>query len=150
MFFFHWSLSDSKSLQVSNTFLSIQADLNNLVGLHRFSRFSGIVPSATITMGITVTFMFHFFSFFLILSQGLDIYLSFHLLLILLCGMPGRQSPIFIRFSFLFIIIIYSFRVFHISVSWWFFTGVWVTASLLKSPGLLSVFWPFLAVLSFR
>ena len=26
------------------------------------------------------------------------------------------------------IIIIYSFRVFHISVSWWFFTGVWVTA----------------------
>ena len=34
-------------------------------------------------------------------------------------------------------------RVFHISVSWWFFTGVWVTASLLKSPGLFSVFWPF-------
>ena len=28
-------------------------------------------------------------------------------------------------------------RVFHISVSWWFFTGVWVTASLLKSPGLV-------------
>ena len=39
------------------------------------------------------------------------------------------------------IIIIYSSRVFHISVSWWFFTGVWVTASLLKSPGLVSVFW---------
>ena len=36
----------------------------------------------------------------------------------------------------------YSLRVFHISVSWWFFTGVWVTASFLKSPGLLSVFWP--------
>ena len=35
------------------------------------------------------------------------------------------------------IIIIYSFRVFHISVSWWFFTGVWVTASLLKCPGLV-------------
>ena len=28
-----------------------------------------------------------------------------------------------------------SFRVFHISVSWWFFTGVWRTASL-KFPGL--------------
>ena len=27
---------------------------------------------------------------------------------------------------------------FHISVSWWFFTGVWGTASLLKSPGLVS------------
>ena len=40
-------------------------------------------------------------------------------------------------------------RVFHISVSWWFFAGVWVTASLLKSPGLFSVFWPFLIMLSF-
>ena len=38
--------------------------------------------------------------------------------------------------NFIIIIIIYSFRVFHISVSWWSFTGVWVTASLLKSPGL--------------
>ena len=47
------------------------------------------------------------------------------------------------------IIIIYSFRVFHISVSWWFFAGVWVTASLLKCPGLVSGFWPFLAMLSF-
>ena len=27
------------------------------------------------------------------------------------------------------IIIIYSCRVFHISISWWFFTGVWVTPS---------------------
>ena len=39
---------------------------------------------------------------------------------------------------------------FHISVRWWFFTGVWVTASLLKSPGLFSVFWPFSIMLSFR
>ena len=46
------------------------------------------------------------------------------------------------------IIIIYSSRVFHISISWWFFTGVWVTASLLKSPGLISVFWPSSAMLS--
>ena len=45
------------------------------------------------------------------------------------------------------IIIIYSFRVFHISVNWWFYTGVWVTASLLKSPGLVSGFWPFLTTL---
>ena len=41
------------------------------------------------------------------------------------------------------IIIIYSLRAFHISFSWWSFTGVWVTASLLKSPGLFSVFWLF-------
>ena len=43
----------------------------------------------------------------------------------------------------------YYYRVFHISVSWWFFTGVWVTASRLKSPGLVSVFWPSSAMLSF-
>ena len=40
-------------------------------------------------------------------------------------------------------IIIYSLRIFHIIFCWWSFTGVWVTASLLKSPGLFSVFWPF-------
>ena len=34
-------------------------------------------------------------------------------------------------------------RVFHISVSRWFFTGFWVTASSLKSPGFFSVLWPF-------
>ena len=40
-------------------------------------------------------------------------------------------------------------RVFHISVSWWSFIRVWVTASLLKSPGLFSVFWSFSIMLSF-
>ena len=40
-------------------------------------------------------------------------------------------------------------RAFHISVSRWFFTGVWVIASLLKSPGLFLVFWPFSTMLSF-
>ena len=41
-------------------------------------------------------------------------------------------------------------RAFHISVSRWFFTGVWVTASFLKSPGLFSAFWPFSIMLSFE
>ena len=39
--------------------------------------------------------------------------------------------------------------VFHISVSWWSFTGVWVTTSLLKYTGLFSVFWPFTIMLLF-
>ena len=44
----------------------------------------------------------------------------------------------------------YTFiRAFYISVSRWFFIGVWVTASLLKSPGLFLVFWPFSIMLSF-
>ena len=58
-----------------------------------------------------------------------------------------RSIIIIIIGSSISIIVIYSFRVFHISTSWWFFTGVWVTASLLKSPGLFSVFWPFSAVI---
>ena len=40
-------------------------------------------------------------------------------------------------------------RVFHISVGWWYFTRDWVTKSLLKSPGLFSVFWPFSIMLFF-
>ena len=44
-----------------------------------------------------------------------------------------------------YIIIFFFFTllwVFHTSISWWFLTGVWVTASLFKSQRLFSVFWP--------
>ena len=56
------------------------------------------VPSAPITIGIAVIFMFHSFS---VLMQGLCTYLSFHFLSVLLCGQPERQSLLFGRFSFL-------------------------------------------------
>ena len=56
---------------------------------------------------------------------------------------------IVITIIIIIIIIIYSFRVFHVSVNWWLFTGVWVTASLHKSPRLVSGIWPFFAMLSF-
>ena len=36
---------------------------------------------------------------------------------------------------------------FHTNVCWWSFTRVWVSASLLKSPGLFSVFWLILKML---
>ena len=39
--------------------------------------------------------------------------------------------------------------VFHPIVNWWSSARVWVTASLLKSPGLFSVFWPILIMLLF-
>ena len=143
---FHWSQRDSKSPQVSGTLLSILAILNNVVVLMDSSRpptskssspFSNplvTVPNAPITIGIIVTCMFYsFFQFpskveVLILFTFLQIY-----------SLVSRDSII--------IIIIYSFRVFHISVRWWIFTGFWVTASLLKCPGLVSVFWPFSAML---
>ena len=38
-------------------------------------------------------------------------------------------------------------KVFHTSVSWWFSTRVWETASHFKSPGLFLVFWPISTML---
>ena len=67
---FHWSLSDSKSPQVSRTLLSILFVLNNTVvwmlsTRPLTSKFSSPFnnPKAPISIGIIVTFMFH--SFFL-------------------------------------------------------------------------------------
>ena len=73
---FHWSLSDSKSPQVSRTLLSILAVLNNVVlwmvstrpptskSSSPFSNPLVTVPNAPITIGIIVTCMFHsFFQF---------------------------------------------------------------------------------------
>ncbi len=70
---FHWSLSDSKSPQVSRTLLSILADLNNAVvwmvlirpqisnSSSTRSKPLETVPSTPITVGITVAFMFNNF-----------------------------------------------------------------------------------------
>ena len=82
---FHWSLSDSKSPQVSRTLLSILAVLNNVVAWMVTTRpstskssslFSNplvTVPNAPITIGIIVTCRFH--SFFNSLARSR--YLSF-------------------------------------------------------------------------
>ena len=82
---FHWSLSESKSPQVSRTLLSILAVLNNAVVWMVSSRpptskssspFSNplvAVPNAPITIGIIVTCMFHIFFF----SRARSRYLSF-------------------------------------------------------------------------
>ena len=78
---FHWSLSDSKSPQVSRTLFSILADLNNAVvwmistrpfiskSSSPFINPSVSVPRAPVIIGKNVTFMFHcFFSSFFSLS----------------------------------------------------------------------------------
>ena len=82
---FHWSLSDSKSPQLSRTLLSILAVLNNAVvwmvstrpptskSSSPFSNPLVTVPNAPITIGIIVTCMFH--SFFNCLARSR--YLSF-------------------------------------------------------------------------
>ena len=109
---FRWSLSDSKSHQVSRALLSILPDLNNAVvwmvsTRPLISKFSSsfinpsmIIPRETIAIGINVTFMFHSFS---ISKQGRGTYPSFHFLSILLCGQSGRQYPQFCKFSFFFV-----------------------------------------------
>ena len=112
---FHWSLSDSKSPQVSRTLLSSLAFLNNVVvwmvstrpptskSSNPFSNPLVTVPNAPITIGIIVTFMFH--SFF---NSQASTYPSFHFPSDLFCDQLGQQSQQFCRFSFFLLIIIRS------------------------------------------
>ena len=70
---FHWSLSDSKSPQISKTLLSILSVLNNAVAWmvtispptskssSPFNNPLVTVPKVPITIGIIITFMFHSF-----------------------------------------------------------------------------------------
>ena len=160
---FHGSLRESKSPQVSMTFLTILAVLNNVEvwmvstrpptskSSSPFSNSLITVTKVPISIGIIVTCMFHsFFQFpckvevFILLFTFFQFY-----------SVVSRDSKVdnFVSSLFLFIIkrsgllaeswwyyyyYYYSLiRIFHINISWWSFTEVWVTASLLKSPGLL-------------
>ena len=93
----YWSLSDSKSSQVSRTLLSILVDLTNAIvwmasTCPRISKSSspsinplGIVPRAPTITGITVFFMFH--SFFRLSSkvQVLTFLIAFFQFYIVVC-----------------------------------------------------------------
>ena len=87
---FHWSLSDSKSPQVSRTRLSILAVLSNAVvwivstrppnskSSRPFNNPLVTVPNAPITIGTIVTFMFHSFFQFSSKVEVLIILCTFH------------------------------------------------------------------------
>ena len=102
---FHRSLTESKSLQVSRTFLSTLAYVNNMViwmvsifllisnPPNPSSRPLGTVQSTPTTNGIT---MFYNFS---VLWQGPNICLSFSILLFLFCGPSEQQNPQDNKFS---------------------------------------------------
>ena len=90
----HWSLSDSKSSQVSRTRLRILAVLSNAVvwivstrppiskSSTPFNNHLVIVPKAPITVGTIVTFMFHSFFNSLARSRYLSFFsLSFRIIL---------------------------------------------------------------------
>ena len=111
---FHWSLSDSKSPQVSRTLLSILAVLNSAVvwmvstrpptsrSSSPFSNPLVTVSNAPITVGIIVTCMFH--SFFNSLARSRYLSLSSHSFSFILWSAGTAKSTIFL-FLFLLIII---------------------------------------------
>ena len=115
MMVFYGSLWDRKSLQVSRPLLSIMADLNDIVALmfrtfpfiskssSPFANTLRIISSARITIGFTVTFMF--LRYFLVLKQIQCIFHCFRFLLMLPCGLQGRQSTLFGWLSFFFFLL---------------------------------------------
>ena len=111
----YWSLTESKSSHVSRTLLSILADLNNAVvwmvstcsliskSSSPCTNYLVTIPSAPITISITVTFMFH--SFFSSLARCRYVSLfslpfSFSLWSVGTAESGIRQVPFFFFFSF--------------------------------------------------
>ena len=115
---FHWSLSDSKSPQVSKTLLSILAVLNNAVvwmvstrpptskSSSPFSNPLVTVPNAPITIGIIVTCMFY--SFFNSLARSRYLSLFSHSFRFILWSAGTVKSTILQVLFFLLIIIKYG------------------------------------------
>ena len=112
----HWSLSDSKSPQVSRTRLRILAVLSNAVvwivstrppiskSSRPFNNPLVIVPNAPIIIGTIVTFMFHSFFNSLARSRYLSFFsLSFR---IILWSAGTAKSTILQIFFFFFLLII--------------------------------------------
>ena len=109
--FFYWSLSESKSPQISRTILSIQAILNNAVvwmvstrpqtamSSSPFSNPLITVPNTPITIGIIVTCMFHSFFNSLARSRYLS-FLSHSFSFILWSGRTAKSA--ISKFSFFF------------------------------------------------
>ena len=110
--FFHWSLSDSKSLQGSRTRLSILADLNTVISMisilpqisyssSLFLKPLGTVLSAPITIGITVPRMFQ--SLFQ-LSNKVYVFVYFFAVLIFLSRFRRNDKMLYMTSSFLLLI----------------------------------------------
>ena len=112
---FHWSLSDSKSPQVSRTRLRILAVLSNAVvwivstrpptsrSSRPFNNSLVTVPNAPITIGTIVTFMFHSFFNYLARSRYLSFF-SFSFRFILWSAETAKSTILQILFFLLLII----------------------------------------------
>ena len=123
---------ESERQQVSRTLLSILADLNKAVvriisilpPISHSPSHLETVPSAPITIGITVTFMFHNFFCSLAWFKYFFPFFDFHR------GLPGRQSPLFGKFSFFFF-----FHLFYclLSQGLVFCFGIWWSVCMWKT-----------------
>ena len=112
---FHWSLSDTKSPQISRILLSILVVLNNVVvwmvsirpltskSSSPFSNPYVTVPKAPITIGIIVTCMFH--SFFNSLARSRYLHFFSHYFSLILWSAGTSWSTILQVLFFLLIII---------------------------------------------
>ena len=112
-----WSLSDSKSPQVSRTLLSILAIRNNAVvwmvstrpptsKLSRpFQNPLVTVPKAPITIGIIVTFMFHSFFNSLARSRYLSFFSHFFSFILWSAGTAKSTILLILLFFFFFLLI---------------------------------------------
>ena len=119
---FHWSLSDSKSPQVSKTRLSILAVLSNAVVWivsirpltskcsRPFNNPLVTVPNAPITIGTIVTFMSHSFFNSLARSRYLSFFsLSFRFIL----WSTGTAKSTILQIFFLLLIIMRSYYYYY-------------------------------------
>ena len=126
---FHRSRSNSKSVQVSRTLLSILTDLNNafawMLSIRLLNSYSfrsltkplGTVPNAPITIGINITIMFLKFLSFLARSTYLFL---FGFLWFSLSGLTRRRNPLYGKFSFIFLPLFISKSGLLIGIRWFF------------------------------
>ena len=155
---FHWSLSDSKSPQVSRTLLSILAVINNTVvwmvstrpptskSSNPFSNPLVTVPNAPITIGIIVTFMFHsFFQFPNKIEVLFLLFTFFHFIL----WPAGKAKSTILQFLFFFLFFLVNYYYYYYYYSLRVFPGVCVTASTLRPSGHFEVIWLISTMLLF-
>ena len=160
---FHWSLNDRKSLQVSRTLLSIlnnavvssdlqlfqlpyqtfgnRSECTNYNWYHRHLRVPHIFLSSLARSNYLSLFSFSLiFTLWSVETAKSTIRHVVFFLTIIRSGILNEISWSIRISKSQSIIIFFIWEFFHISVSWWFSTRVWVTASLIKSPGLCLVF----------
>ena len=157
---FHWSLSNSKSPQVSRTRLSILAVLSNAVvwivstrpptskSSRPFNNPLVIVPNAPITIGTIVTFMFH--SFFNSLPRSR--YLSFFSLsfrFILWSAGTAKSTILQIPFFLLIIIIIIiTYGILVMTLLWYFCRQKWCKTLRILTLSYFLIVWNNLVIIN--